>query len=107
MNGHEKRSRTMRLTQRVDELRTDVRVALRQLNRARLFTAVAVVTLALGIGANAAVFSVLKAVLIDSLPYADADRLVQVYGRRTDGLQRAALSAATLAAVTERQSPLP
>src|SRR5262249_14886267 len=62
----------------VDALRQDIRYALRLFRRAPGFTAVAVMTLALGIGANAAIFGVVKSVLLDALPYADADRLMRV-----------------------------
>ena len=53
----------------------DLRNALRQLSRQRSFAAIVIVTLAMGIGANAAVFSVVDAVLVRPLPYRDADRL--------------------------------
>ena len=63
----------------LDDLRQDLRFGVRSALRAPLFSLLAVVTLALGIGANAAVFGVVKSVLLDALPYADADRLVRVY----------------------------
>ena len=78
--------------------------ARRSLLHAPLFTLLAIVTLALGIGANAAVFGVLKSVLLDALPYADADRLVRVYARWLDGsMTRGPLSAGTVVDLAARQ----
>jgi predicted permease len=56
----------------------DIRYALRQLNRSRAFAAVAILTLALGIGANTAIFSVIDSILLEPLPFPHQDRLVQL-----------------------------
>jgi putative ABC transport system permease protein len=63
----------------IDELRQDVTFAVRQLRRAPAFTAVAAATLALGIGANSAIFALVDATLLRPLPYAAADRLVTIW----------------------------
>jgi len=56
----------------------DLRYAVRTLGRARAYTAVAVLTLALGIGANTAIFSVIHGVLLKDLPFATGDRVVRI-----------------------------
>ena len=71
----------------------DARYAVRLLARAPGFTAVAVVTLALGIGANTAIFSVARSVLLAPLPFVDPDRLVVVWHGYPPNMPRAAVSA--------------
>ncbi len=81
----ERRQRTMSRTEYLSELGQDVRYALRALRRAPGFAAVAIVTLALGIGANSAIFSVVHGVVLKALPFNDADRLYRVRTLYPDG----------------------
>jgi predicted permease len=76
----------------MDLLRQDVRTGVRRLVSSPAFTLVAVVSLALGIGANTAIFSIVNALLFRELPVADAERMVEVYTSDDDGLQHATTS---------------
>ena len=66
---------------RIDELAADVRFAIRQLKASPGFTAVAAITLALGIGANSAIFALADATLLRPLPFPEPDRLVLLWER--------------------------
>ena len=78
-----KRDREMRVTQWLDELRDDLKFSFRQLRRSPAFTFVATLTLALGIGANSAIFALVDAALLRPLPYGDPDRLVSIWENGT------------------------
>src|SRR5882672_3491444 len=64
------------MTRVIDSCLADLRYGLRLLRKAPVFT---IVTIALGIGANTAIFSVVDATLVRSLPYRDADRVVMIW----------------------------
>ncbi len=69
----------------MDALHHDLRFALRSFLRNRAFSAITVLTLALGIGATTAIFSVIYGVLLRPLPYPDSDRIVRVYEIEKEG----------------------
>jgi putative ABC transport system permease protein len=79
-----KRDQEMRLTRYLEEFRNDVKFATRQLNGSPAFTIVAALTLALGIGANSAMFALADAALLRPLPFHEPERMVMLSERRGD-----------------------
>jgi len=69
----------------MDSIYQDVRYAMRKLWTAPTFTAAAVLTLALGIGATTAIFSVVDTVLLESLPYSQPERILRAWAHSDDG----------------------
>jgi predicted permease len=74
--------------QRFDELAQDTRFAVRSLAKNPAFTAVAIVTLALGIGANGAIFSVVNGVLLKPLPFPQPEQLLRAWQNNTSATSR-------------------
>src|SRR5215469_13765270 len=81
--------RSVRPGQWMEQLWQDIRYALRMLRKAPGFAALAVITLALGIGANTAMFSVIKGVLLQSPPFADPARVMVVLQKQPNGSNNA------------------
>ena len=80
-----KRDRIMRITQWIEDSLDDLRVATRRLKQSPGFTLAAVGTLALGIGANSAIFTLADAALLRPLRFPEADRLVMIHERSPNG----------------------
>jgi predicted permease len=79
----ERRVARTRRADRWDALRQDLRYAMRSIAANRMFAAMVVLTMAIGIGANTAVFSVASGVLLHPLPFRDANELVRLWSRNT------------------------
>lgn len=77
----QQRERTMNRSEWWHSVKQDVAFALRQLRKSPGFTIVALLTLALGIGANSAIFSVVNAVMLAPLPYANSGRVLRLWER--------------------------
>jgi predicted permease len=88
------RERDMRIKEWLDSVGDDVAFGWRSLRRAPGFALVAVMTLALGIGATSAIFSVVSAVLLRPLPFAEADRIVHI-GEHARGEPRRSTTTST------------
>ena len=88
-----------------DSLR-DVRHGARVLARARGFTAAALLTLALGIGATSAIFNVVRTVMLEPLPYRQPDRIVAVWETNRGGTARNVIAPANFVAWRERTKTL-
>ena len=96
-----KRDREMRLTQWLDDIAADIRFAFRQMRASPGFTVVATLTLALGIGANSAIFALADVTLLRPLPFADPERLVAVI-ERSAAAPRLPVSSPTLRDIREQ-----
>jgi predicted permease len=99
------RVRDVRIGRLAEETFRDIAYAWRMLRKAPGFTAAAVATLAIGVGANTAIFSIVNRLLIEPLPYADPSRLVFVWADQTaEGYPRAPLSGPELIDLDARAS---
>jgi predicted permease len=85
VNTARHREQRMQRTEFLADLKQDFAFAFRTLARQKAWTAVTICTLALGIGATTAVFSVVSTLLLHAVPYPDADRVVTIYQQPTTG----------------------
>jgi putative ABC transport system permease protein len=88
------------------DMTRDLRHGIRVLRRAPGFTAGALVTLALGIGASAAIFSIVRTVMLEPLPYREPDRIVTLWETNRGGTARNVIAPANFVAWRERTSTL-
>src|SRR6476660_175232 len=87
-----------------ETLAQDIRYGVRMLVKHKAFTSIAVITLALGIGANTAIFSVVNELLLRPLPYRDADRIVTVWEVTPEGRHQNSTSRANFRAWREQNT---
>src|SRR6185295_2929063 len=87
-----------------ETLAQDIRYGVRMLVKHKAFTSIAVITLALGIGANTAIFSVVNELLLRPLPYRDADRIVTVWEVSPEGRHQNTTSRANFRAWREQNT---
>src|SRR4029079_5361613 len=100
------RTRDARPAAVIEDSLRDVRHGVRMLRRSPGFTAAALLTLALGIGATSAVFSVVRTVMLEPLPYRDPDRIVAVWETNPGGPSRNVIAPANFVAWRERTHTL-
>ena len=86
----------------LETLTQDIRYGVRMLAKHKAFTSVAVITLALGIGANSAIFSVVNQLLLRPLPYRDAERVVMLWEVTPEGRHQNSVSRANFRAWREQ-----
>jgi putative ABC transport system permease protein len=87
-----------------ETLAQDIRYGMRMLLKHKAFTSIAVITLALGIGANTAIFSVVNELLLRPLPYRDADRIVMLWEVTPEGRHQNTTSRANFRAWREQST---